>query len=133
MELNRRTRWKACLARKWSRSITPIMESLRRAMRLDQSDQDRSLNLQTVTKLGGLYIRQMDALDKHRGKGQQNIIVKHVHVEAGGKAIVGNVDSTRQKKAGDQSGLVPKAIPFQPGETMDLSVELPVPVEILGN
>ena len=38
-----------------------------------------------------------------------------------------------EKKAGDQSGLVPKAIPFQPGETLDLSVELQVPVEILRN
>jgi hypothetical protein len=33
----------------------------------------------------------MEALDKHRGKGQQKITVEHVTVEAGGQAIVGNV------------------------------------------
>jgi hypothetical protein len=33
----------------------------------------------------------MEALDKHRGKGQQTVRVEHVTVNAGGQAIVGNV------------------------------------------
>jgi hypothetical protein len=32
-----------------------------------------------------------EALNRHRGKGQQTVRVEHVHVAAGGQAIVGNV------------------------------------------
>jgi len=32
-----------------------------------------------------------EALDKHRGKGQQKVTVEHVHVHRGGQAIVGAV------------------------------------------
>ena len=35
----------------------------------------------------------MDTLNKHRGKGQQKITVKHVNVAAGGQAIVGNIEA----------------------------------------
>jgi hypothetical protein len=35
----------------------------------------------------------MEALDKHRDKGQQKVTVEHVHVHQGGQAIVGNVGS----------------------------------------
>lgn len=111
-----------------------IMECLRRAMQLNQSNQDRSRNLQDAAKLAGLYVRQMDALDKHRGKGQQNIVVKHVHVEAGGNAIVGNVDTAGQKpRPNDQPHDDPRSIPFMAGETLDLCVQSQVPVEILRN
>jgi hypothetical protein len=34
---------------------------------------------------------QVEALTRQRRKGEQNIKVKHVHVYAGGQAIVGNV------------------------------------------
>jgi hypothetical protein len=37
------------------------------------------------------YIKQVEALTRKRRKGEQNIRVKHVHVYAGGEAIVGNV------------------------------------------
>jgi hypothetical protein len=37
------------------------------------------------------YIKQVEALTRKRRKGEQNIRVKHVHVYAGGQAIVGNV------------------------------------------
>jgi hypothetical protein len=33
----------------------------------------------------------VEALDRHRGKGQQRITVEHVHVNDGGQAIVGAV------------------------------------------
>jgi hypothetical protein len=33
----------------------------------------------------------VEALSRHRGKGQQKVTVEHVHVHAGGQAIVGNV------------------------------------------
>jgi hypothetical protein len=37
------------------------------------------------------YIKQVEGLTRKRRKGEQNIRVKHVHVYAGGEAIVGNV------------------------------------------
>jgi hypothetical protein len=43
-------------------------------------------------KLMRLYTQQLEALDKHRRKGNQKMIVEHVHVHKGGQAIVGNVN-----------------------------------------
>ena len=40
-----------------------------------------------------LYAKQLETLNKHRGKGQQKVTVEHVNVAAGGQAIVGNVDT----------------------------------------
>ena len=34
----------------------------------------------------------LDALNRHRGKGQQKVTVEHVHVHAGGQAVVGVVE-----------------------------------------
>jgi hypothetical protein len=42
-----------------------------------------------------LYAKQLEALNKHRGKGQQKVTVEHVHVAPGGQAIVGNVETGR--------------------------------------
>ena len=35
----------------------------------------------------------LEALNRHRGKGQQKVTVEHVHVHEGSQAIVGNVQS----------------------------------------
>jgi hypothetical protein len=67
------------------------MECLRRSALQEQTSEGRDLNLKNATRLMSLYERQMAALDKHRGRGQQNVTVKHVHVAEGGQAIVGNV------------------------------------------
>ena len=69
------------------------MECLRRAMKEGQGMESRDQNLKHAVKLMGIYERQLAALDKHRGKGQQKITVEHVTVEAGGQAIVGNVNT----------------------------------------
>jgi hypothetical protein len=43
--------------------------------------------------------RQM-ALNRHRGKGgQQKVTVEHVHVHAGGQAVVGVVEGLRKRGA----------------------------------
>lgn len=68
------------------------MECLRRAMLEDQTFKGRDQNLKHATKLLGLYERQLAALDKHRGRGQQKITVEHVNFHAGGQAIVGHVN-----------------------------------------
>jgi hypothetical protein len=68
------------------------MECLRRAMIDEQTFEGRDQNLKHSAKLLGVYTRQVEALDKHRGKGQQKITVEHVTVNAGGQAVVGNVE-----------------------------------------
>jgi hypothetical protein len=52
---------------------------------------------------------------KHRGKGQQKVIVEHVHVYQGGQAIVGNV---APGGAGKNSEVQPHAVTYAPGATM---------------
>ncbi len=49
------------------------------------------VKLKDSTKLTRTFIAQMEALDKHRGKGQQKMTVEHVHVNEGGQAIIGDV------------------------------------------
>ena len=67
------------------------MECMRRAMLPEQSSEARDMNLRNANKLLQTYARQLEVLNKHRGKGLQKITVEHVTVEAGGQAIVGNV------------------------------------------
>ncbi|KHA53892.1 hypothetical protein Z947_4213 [Sulfitobacter geojensis] len=54
--------------------------------------------LKHAEKLMALYAKQLATLDKHHGKGQQKVTVEHVHVEAGGQAIVGNVETGQRGK-----------------------------------
>jgi hypothetical protein len=63
------------------------------------------------------YAVLVEALNKHRGKGQQKIIVQHVHVNEGGQAIVGDIShggggDEREKRN------QPQAIGHSPGAAM---------------
>jgi hypothetical protein len=69
------------------------MECFRRAMIKEQPFAGRQQNLSFAHKLTRTYALAMEALDKHRGKGQQKVTVEHVHVHQGGQAIVGNVQT----------------------------------------
>ena len=69
------------------------MECFRRAMIKEQPFAGRQQNLSFANKLTRSYALAMEALDKHRGKGQQKVTVEHVHVHQGGQAIVGNVQT----------------------------------------
>src|SRR5215211_8487249 len=52
----------------------------------------RRQNLEFAGKLSRTYAALLDALDRHRGKGQPQVVrVERVTVEAGGQAIVGAV------------------------------------------
>ena len=46
-----------------------------------------------ANKLSRTYAMLLEALNRHRGKGQQKVTVEHVHVHAGGQAIVGNISA----------------------------------------
>ena len=68
-------------------------DCLRRAMIEGQSFEGREQNLKHAGKLLAIYSRQIEVLDKHRGKGQQKVTVEHVHVAAGGQAMVGHIET----------------------------------------
>jgi hypothetical protein len=47
--------------------------------------------LNQANKLMRTFTAQVEALKKYRSKGEQKVVVEHVHVNAGGQAIVGAV------------------------------------------
>jgi hypothetical protein len=49
-------------------------------------------NINQVTKLMRTFTAQIEALNKYRNKGKQQITVQHVNVNDGGQAIVGDVN-----------------------------------------
>lgn len=69
------------------------MECYRRAMLKEQTVEGRAMNLGQANKCSRTYAALLEALNRHRGKGQQKVTVEHVHVHAGGQAVVGNVST----------------------------------------
>jgi hypothetical protein len=51
----------------------------------------------SFNKLVRTFTVQMEALNRHRSKGQQKMTVEHVHIHEGGQAIVGNVQGGGKK------------------------------------
>ena len=72
-------------------SHNAAMECYRRAMIPGQTFEGGREALNQANKLSRTYAALTEALDRHRGKGQQHIRVEHVNVHAGGQAIVGAV------------------------------------------
>jgi hypothetical protein len=66
------------------------MSVLRRLKGSDTIPQQDS-NGNLAAKLLRTFTMQVEALQRYRGKGQQKVTVEHVHVHAGGQAIVGPV------------------------------------------
>ena len=64
-------------------------ECYRRAMIAEQTLEGRREKLNQANKLSRTYATLIEALNRHRGKGQQKVTVEHVHVHAGGQAVVG--------------------------------------------
>jgi hypothetical protein len=75
------------------------MECYRRAMIGEQTPEGRQENLAQASKISRTFATLLEALNRHRGKGQQKVTVEHVHVHPGGQAIVGVVE-----KAGGGDG-----------------------------
>jgi hypothetical protein len=67
------------------------MECYRRAMLGEQTFEGRRENLAQANKLSRTFATLLEALNRHRGKGQQKVTVEHVHVHSGGRAVVGVV------------------------------------------
>jgi hypothetical protein len=82
------------------------MECYRRAMIGEQTFEGRRENLAQANKLSRTYAALLEALNRHRGKGQQKVTVEHVHVHAGGQAVVvGMVASPDLPGGGDHNNL----------------------------
>jgi hypothetical protein len=60
-------------------------------MTQDQTFAGRREALNQANKLTRSYTTLLEALNRHRGKGQQRVTVEHIHVHQGGQAIVGAV------------------------------------------
>ena len=92
----------------------------------EQSFEGRRENLTQANKCSRTYATFLEALNRHRGKGQQKVVVKHVNVHAGGQAVVGNV-STLAPGGGacEKSGEQPHAKQIE----YALSVEMPGTIE----
>jgi hypothetical protein len=91
------------------------MECYRRAMLPEQPFEGRRENLSQANKLSRTYATLMEALNRHRGKGQQKVTVEHVHVHEGGQAIVGNLEGGGMRTKSENQ---PHALGYAPGETL---------------
>ncbi|MBA7570894.1 hypothetical protein ES695_19245 [Candidatus Atribacteria bacterium 1244-E10-H5-B2] len=79
-----------------------IMEYMKRAMLPEQTTEAINDNTNRAYKLMNIFLKQIEALSKYRGKTvEQKVTVEHVHVYGGGKAIVGHVEG-RQTGGGDK-------------------------------
>jgi len=76
------------------------MECYRRAMIGELPSKADARTVNQANKLSRTWATLLDALNKHRGKGQQKVTVEHIHVHAGGQAVVGTVE---RPGGGDQT------------------------------
>jgi hypothetical protein len=69
------------------------MATMTQARRLQGSGtlEQMDLNERALNKLARTFATQIEALKRYRSKGEQRVIVKHLTVNEGGQAIVGNV------------------------------------------
>src|SRR5258705_154621 len=96
-------------------SHNAAMECYRRAMIAEQTFEGRKENLNQANKLSRTHATLLEALNRHRGKGQQKVTVEHVHVHEGGQAIVGNVEGGGIRTKTENQ---PHALGYAPGETL---------------
>jgi hypothetical protein len=75
------------------------VECLRRVSAEGQTTYGMDANINRATKLSRTFTAQMEALNRHRGKGGQQMVVGNVNVNEGGKAIVGSVSHDGRGKA----------------------------------
>ncbi len=103
-------------------SHNAAMECYRRAMINEQTFEGRRESLNYANKLSRTHATLVEALNRHRGKGQQKVTVEHVHVHAGGQAVVGNVNAAGgglPMKSEDQ----PHALTHAPSEMLHSQVK----------
>jgi hypothetical protein len=90
------------------------MECYRRAMVSEQTFEGRRENLNQANKLSRTYATLLEALNRHRGQGQQKVTVEHVHVHAGGQAVVGMIENPGGSDAKTEDQPHAKQIAYAP-------------------
>jgi hypothetical protein len=75
------------------------MECLKRASQEGQTTYGVDANVNRATKLLRTFTTQLEALNRHRGKIGQPMVVGNVNVNEGGQAIVGSVSTNGRNKA----------------------------------
>jgi hypothetical protein len=80
----------------------------------EQTFEGRRESLTQANKLSRSFATLLEALNRHRGKGQQKVTVEHVHVHSGGQAVVGVVGGGDPPKSEEQ----PYALGYAPGAPM---------------
>ncbi len=95
-----------------------MMERMRQATTMDAIQNYGAM----ATKMMRTYTTQVGALNKLRRGGEQTVRVEHVHVHAGGQAIVGAVThphqgggGTPQNQGQPHGPIDPQALAFAPG------------------
>jgi hypothetical protein len=101
------------------------MECDRRAMIDQQNPEARRENLAHAGKLSRTFATLLEALNRHRGKGQQKMTVEHVHVHSGGQAVVGMVG---RSGAGDHAKIEGQPHARQIGDARQPEMRCPLPV-----
>ena len=74
------------------------LDLLRRANTPTMTPQESSLLLHRANQLCRTYMAGMETLQRCRKGGQQKMTVEHVHVNAGGQAVVGSVGFKSQRQ-----------------------------------
>ncbi|MET3968723.1 hypothetical protein [Bradyrhizobium sp. S3.9.1] len=98
-------------------SHAAAMECYRRAALPEQTLQGRDLNLRHAAKLTRANAAHVEALAKHRNKGQQKVTVEHVHVYQGGQAaFIANVSPG--EGAGQIQEGQPHAVGYAPSASL---------------
>ena len=99
------------------------MECYRRAILGEQTFEGRRENLTQANKLSRTWATLLESLNRHRGKGQQKVTVEHVHVHAGGQAMVGSIETSRDRDLAKPEELHAKQIAHAPEPALRSSDE----------
>jgi hypothetical protein len=124
-----------------------VMECNRRAIIPDQGFEAGREYRKAASNASRVFVELLAALDRKRGKGgQQKVTVEHVHVHAGGNAIVGAVAPTTPTGGGGgvegKSGGEPRASPARLAHDAAVGTVIPAlrrahperePVPVTGN
>jgi len=81
------------------------MTFMARVTALDQTVERVDNSINRATKLMRLYNETLESLNRYRRKGEQKVIVQHVHVGEGGKAVVGGQINHGEGKMSNSEGV----------------------------
>jgi hypothetical protein len=102
------------------------MECLRRSMIQEQTFVGRESSLRHAAKLLSIFAKQLETLNRNRGKGQQKMTIEHVNVASGGQAMVGQFEAGAKRPKKRKSKKSPpepaKALEHEPGEVLDIDM-----------